>query len=137
MQRSAAVLAVCLCLFGCEADDPCDDGQVYKQGVCVVETDGDKDAGSKKDAGDEPTPDAGMGGGSECKEDQSAVLGKSCMEDAECNCAAPYCAKQPGQAMGFCTAYCQPSPDDCPTGYRCFDLSAVGVQGIKPFCVKK
>jgi hypothetical protein len=41
----------------------------------------------------------------------------------------------PGQAAGLCTVYCEPEPGDCPDGYRCFDLSAIGVQGYEPFCI--
>jgi hypothetical protein len=137
MQRGAAALAVCLWLSGCEADDPCDEGYTYKQGACLLDPEMEsKDAGATPDAGDVPAEDAGENG-TECDEDQSQVLGKSCMSDEGCNCAAPYCALQPGQTVGFCTVNCKPSPDDCPNGYRCFDLSALGVQGIEPFCVAK
>lgn len=136
MVRSAVLFTMLLCFMGCDADDACSSNEEYKQGACVPKT--EKDAGEKPepDSGSEP-PDAGGGGGGSCTEDQGAVLGKTCMDDDGCNCAAPYCAKQPGQAMGFCTVYCTPSPDNCPTDYRCFDLSALGVQGVKPFCVKK
>ncbi|HKP57865.1 MAG TPA: hypothetical protein VJV78_14130 [Polyangiales bacterium] len=137
MSRGSIVLALLLCLTGCESDDPCDSDQVYKQGACLPKP--EKDAGDKAepDSGSKPVADGGGGGGDECKEDQAAILGKTCSDDTGCNCAAPYCAKQPGQAMGFCTVYCTPMPDDCPADYRCFDLSALGVPGIKPFCVKK
>src|SRR5262245_58615791 len=118
MVRSALVFAVLLCFMGCDADDPCSSDQEYKQGACLPK---EKDAGDKPepDSGSEPVADGGGGGGGECKEDQGAILGKDCMDDSGCNCAAPYCAKQPGQATGFCTVYCTPMPDDCPANYRC------------------
>jgi hypothetical protein len=146
MERSAAALLVCLWftgVTGCEADHPCDNGQTYKQGSCVPAAKAEaRDAGpnTKEDAAAESNEDAsasGNGGGTDCKEDQAKVLGTSCMNDEGCNCAAPYCAVMPGQTTGYCTLYCKPSPDDCPSGYRCFDLSALGVQGIEPFCIAK
>jgi hypothetical protein len=143
MHRGALALAVCLWLVGCEADDPCGKGYVRRQGACQPAAANDAGSKPEPDSGSEAMPDAGPaadgggGGGSECKEDQSEVLDKACTNDDGCNCAAPYCAVQPGQSTGFCTVYCTLSPDDCPSGWRCFDLSAVGVQGIKPFCVKK
>ena len=44
--------------------------------------------------------------------------------------------KMPGAAMGTCTVFCNPDPDDCPDGHRCFDLSTLGVAGYEPFCIK-
>ena len=140
MQRSTLLLALALCLAGCDADDPCDKGQTYKQGICVPDSESkdEKDSGSKQDDKDAAmsSSDSGSGGGA-CAEDQAKILGVSCTNDDGCNCAAPYCAKMPGQAMGFCTLYCTAMPESCPAAYRCFDLSAVGVMGIKPVCIKK
>jgi hypothetical protein len=143
MERSVAALAVCLWLMACEADHPCDKGQTYKQGSCMPGSETDAGASTKKDAASEPKQDAsastdsGSGGGTQCSEDQAKELGKSCVNNDGCNCAAPYCAVMPGSAMGFCTVYCKPTPDDCPSGYRCFDLSGLGVQGVEPFCIAK
>jgi len=138
---------VLLTLLACEADEPCDEGEQHVQGACVVDDDepaggtGGKGAGGRDDAGTagkdagttKPAEDSGMV--AECDEDRAAILGKACSEDSACNCAAPYCAKMPGQMSGLCTVYCEPDPDDCPEGYRCFDLSAIGVPGYDPFCI--
>jgi hypothetical protein len=140
---------VLLTLFACEADDPCDEGQRYQQGACVPDAPsggrggssgrggsggGREDAGAlPEDAGMKPVEDSGMASG-QCAEDRDAILGEECMTDDDCNCAAPYCAKMPGAPMGFCTVYCTPMPDDCPDGYVCFDLSALGITGYEPFC---
>jgi hypothetical protein len=126
-----------LSLFGCEAEDPCDAGERHEQGVCVPDTAGSGAAGkgAKAEAGSAPKEAAGSTASSACDADADAVLGNQCSADTDCNCAAPYCAKMPGQSMGFCTMYCEPDPDDCPSGYSCFDLSKLGVSGYDPFCV--
>lgn len=140
MLRCSLLFVLCVCLTGCEADDPCDKDQTYKQGSCTPKPaesdDKDKDSGARPEDKDAAMSSDSGGGGGACTEDQAAILGSSCTNDEGCNCAAPYCAKMPGQAMGFCTVYCTTMPDSCPTGYRCFDLSAVGVMGVQPFCLK-
>jgi hypothetical protein len=134
MRCSAAILCMGLYLGGCEADHPCDKGQTYSQGVCTPASSTTPDAGTMpetKDAGDEK-----YSGDGQCAEDQSKVLWSSCEDDSGCNCAAPYCAVMPGSPMGYCTLHCHPMGTDCPDGYRCFDLSALGVTGYDPFCIK-
>jgi hypothetical protein len=145
-----------LALSACEADEPCDEGEKHVQGACVPDDDapsagasgksgssGKGGSGSPGDAGtagkDGGATDAGQDSGmaAECTEDRDAILGADCQVDGDCNCAAPYCAKMPGQPKGFCTVFCEPDPDDCPDGYRCFDLSAIGVAGYEPFCIAK
>lgn len=132
-----------LALSACDADEPCDEGYTYEQGSCVLDSTGMRDAGGdsgRGGSGGGGGNDAGMnpddedGGASACSEELDAILGTDCTADDECNCAAPFCAIMPGQPMGTCTVYCNPDPDDCPDGYRCFDLSALGVQGYDPFC---
>lgn len=151
---SMALIALTMAL-GCEAEDSCDAGQERVQGLCVPEDDepsagrGGKDSGASSDAGAK-TKDSGSGkdggkdgdGGKDaatskpaCSEERDAILGETCMSDDDCNCAAPYCAKMPGQTMGFCTVFCESEPDDCPDGYNCFDLAKIGVPGYEPFCV--
>lgn len=147
---SMALAALAAALVGCEADEPCDDGQKYEQGACVADdadepasgrgggggSSGKGDASADKDSGSgNPVKDAGPPAPA-CDEDRDAILGTDCSTDADCNCAAPYCAKMPGAPMGFCTVYCKPEPDDCPDGYMCFDLSKLGVMGYEPFCTK-
>ncbi len=136
MRRLMIILTVGVWLTGCEADSPCDEDQMHVQGACAP-----KSPRSKKDAATDEVDaamqsDSGSGGGI-CGENRSETLGKACADDAACNCSAPYCAKMPGQAMGTCTVFCKTTPDDCPDGYRCFDLSAVGVAGFEPFCIAK
>jgi hypothetical protein len=121
-----------LLLMSCDADEPCDPNQTHEQGVCTpTAASTDASAKSSDAAADAQPADAT----SACKEERSAILGKACTADSDCNCAAPFCAVMPGQPMGLCTVYCHASPDDCPDGYRCFDLSALGVQGYEPFCL--
>jgi hypothetical protein len=136
MQRLMLVLAVGVWLTGCEADAPCDKDQVHTQGACAP-----KSSNSEKDAAtaetDAATESDSGGGGGVCSENLRETLGKACTDDDGCNCSAPYCAKMPGQAMGTCTVFCKTMPNDCPDGCRCFDLSAVGVSGYEPFCIKK
>ena len=127
MHHDTLIMLALLCFTGCEADDPCDKGQSYHQGACTPQP-----PAADEDAASAYTHDAGS-----CSEDQALALGRPCTDDSSCNCAAPYCAKQPGQAMGTCTVFCHTMPDDCPTGYSCFDLAALGVTGIEPFCTPK
>lgn len=152
------LLLALLALLACDEDEPCDEGEKHVQGACAPDEgsgkagDGDEDdkadagpsgssgKGGSSGSGGSATKDAGMteqdaGGSAECSEDQGAILGEDCATDDDCNCAAPYCAKMPGAAMGFCTVFCTPEPDDCPDAYMCFDLSKLGVEGYDPFCV--
>lgn len=134
--RCGATILLCIGLYlvGCEAEEPCDKDQSYSEGTCSPKSTATPDAGSTpadKDSGSEMYT-----GDGKCMEDEAAVLGHDCKDDSGCNCAAAYCAIMPGAAMGYCTVHCHPTAMDCPSGYRCFDLSAVGVQGIEPFCIK-
>jgi len=144
-----------LALLACEADEPCDKDEMHVQGACVADdapSAGSSGKGSAgKGGGSGSRADSGMAGkdagttdsekdsgtAAECTEDRDDILGSDCQVDGDCNCAAPYCAKMPGQAKGVCTVFCEPDPDDCPEGYRCFDLSAIGVAGYEPFCIAK
>jgi hypothetical protein len=143
-----------LALLACEADEPCGKGEKHVQGACVADDDapsaGSSGKGSAGKGGSGSRVDAGMAGkdagtgteqdsgtAAECTEDRDDILGSDCQVDGDCNCAAPYCAKMPGQPKGVCTVFCEPDPDDCPDGYRCFDLSAIGVAGYEPFCIAK
>jgi hypothetical protein len=123
-----------LWLCSCDAKQPCDPGQTYQQGLCLPTSAANPDAATPKpnDSGAQQTD---AGDAATCAQDRDAELGSACTNNAECNCAAPFCAMMPGQATGVCTVYCNPSPDDCPSGYKCFDLSALGVSGYKPFCI--
>jgi hypothetical protein len=121
---------------GCDAKNPCDPGQTYQQGICLPGAASHADAAVPK-PNDSGTMQLDAGDASACTEDRDTELGKACANNDACNCAAPFCAVMPGQPMGVCTVYCHPSPDDCPSGYKCFDLSALGVTGYEPFCIAK
>jgi hypothetical protein len=161
MMRTIFYGAVGLLLLftACEADEPCDEGEREEQGGCVPDDDessGGSSSSAGKDAGSGPrggSSSAGKGGAgagdkdagsaakdagamSECSEQLEDILDAPCTTDDDCNCAAPYCAKMPGAAMGTCTVFCTTEPDDCPDGHRCFDLSMLGVEGYEPFCIK-
>jgi len=53
----------------------------------------------------------------------------------DCACPAPVCAIQPGATSGFCTEVdCVNRPEVCPSGWSCFDLSAID-PSYPPICV--
>ncbi|HEY6878795.1 MAG TPA: hypothetical protein VI299_12285, partial [Polyangiales bacterium] len=63
-------------------------------------------------------------------------FGATCKVDADCPCAANYCALMPGQKTGTCTKTgCKDDPSLCPSGYRCFDLS-VFAANLPAICTK-
>jgi hypothetical protein len=130
MQRNALMLVFCMCWTACEADDPCDKDQLDAQGRCTARAlDASTDSGPVAAAS--YMDDAGS-----CSEDPAEALRRACSQASDCNCAAPYCAIMPRQAKGVCTRMCHAMPDDCPEGFRCFDLSRVGVTGVDPFCIE-
>lgn len=55
------------------------------------------------------------------------AFGKPCSDartHRECSCPAPYCAIQPGQTTGYCTATgCLENAAACPSDWSCFDLA--------------
>jgi hypothetical protein len=54
---------------------------------------------------------------------------------SDCGCPAPVCAIQAGATQGFCTQIdCVRSPEVCPAGWSCFDLSAID-PSYPPLCV--
>jgi len=55
---------------------------------------------------------------------------------SECGCAADYCAQQPGEAEGYCTATdCLQDPSVCPAGWSCFDVS-IFAPGSPAVCLR-
>jgi hypothetical protein len=138
---SSGALGLFWPLAACDVDEPCDEGQRHVQGGCIVvdlddaSTRPAADAASEGGAEDASSADDDASSANECSEDRDAILGETCSSDDGCNCAAPYCAKTPGAAIGTCTVFCDPAANDCPGGYSCFDLSALGVQGYEPFCI--
>jgi hypothetical protein len=93
---------------------------------------------------DEPEGGAGAGGApadvAACDPSASPVVefGAPCHDGvthSDCGCPAPVCAIQPGAAEGFCTQVdCVRSPEACPSGWSCFDLSAID-PSYPPVCV--
>jgi hypothetical protein len=78
----------------------------------------------------EPVPDAGP----PASEDG---FGAVCTDSAGCTQGtATYCAVQPGQPKGYCTATgCKDKPSVCPPKWGCFDLSTFQPGG-PAFCTK-
>ncbi len=63
-------------------------------------------------------------------------FGASCTADADCTCAASYCALMPGSTQGVCTkSGCKEDASVCPADYRCFDLSQFS-PGLPSICTK-
>jgi len=129
-QRIGCGLLLALLLCACDHEDPCDEGVAAGPGACKAAPVAEKDAGEKpSDAGYDNKVDAGGGG------ETAMSLGTDCAADASCKSDAPFCAKQPGAAMGYCTIKdCSTSDDKCPSGYMCFNL---GIASVPAFCLKK
>ncbi|MCG5051709.1 MAG: hypothetical protein KA712_01990 [Myxococcales bacterium] len=121
MQRFSWALVVWGLLTGCN-DEPCDPGQLYRDGLCFPAP---ADAAMKADGLAE---EAGTTG----------AYGRTCVDDvshADCQAPAPVCLKPPGQTAGFCSAVaCDATPEICPSGWRCVDLASF-VPGAPWACV--
>jgi hypothetical protein len=110
-----------LLVAACDADSACDPGQREQQGACIP-------IAAVSDAG---SADAG------CGAPLKAKLGETCKADGDCNCEAPYCAIMQNAAEGYCSIKdCTLSPDDCPGGYQCFDLSIFSSE-LPRYCAKQ
>jgi hypothetical protein len=110
---------------GCANDATCDPGFEVQNGSCVA-------------IPPPPPPPSGEGGAggvlddpSVCDETRPATgtFGATCTDGVnhtDCACPAPICAVQPGMTSGFCTQiHCDANPSACPSGWSCFDLSAI------------
>ncbi len=110
---------------GCANDATCDPGYEVRDGSCVAL------------AAPNPPPsgEGGAGGAPEdpsvCDETRPATgtFGATCTDGVnhtDCACPAPVCAVEPGSASGFCTQiHCDALGSVCPSGWSCFDLSAI------------
>jgi hypothetical protein len=80
--------------------------------------------------------DAGFADPDAC-EGRPSEFGTPCTRSNMCRCdAASFCAVQPGESEGFCTATgCSADPSVCPEGWSCFDLSTF-VDGGTSFCLQ-
>ena len=118
-------VTVCACAFS--DDERCIDGYDYVNNNCVPEA-GPEDTGDTVD-----TRDAGDTGG------DSSGLGEVCSGIGSTECkdkgfTADFCAGQPGKS-GYCTTTgCSLAPDNCPSGYRCCDMS---MATVPIFCVSQ
>jgi hypothetical protein len=125
MARWLMLMASALALPGCYDDDPCDPGQKLENGACVaVVEDVSEDSGASG-AGGAGNSQAG-GAGDNAGGAPAADFGDACSEHGDCADPVPYCALQPGQEIGYCTATgCNPPEDTdvCPDGWGCMDLS--------------
>jgi hypothetical protein len=91
------------------------------------------------EADTQSSPDAGSDAATYPECEPMDYFGKPCTDDtthAECGCAADYCAIQPGQTEGYCTATgCVENPAACPKDWSCFDVSTFQ-PGAPAICLK-
>lgn len=110
---------------GCANDATCDPGFEVIDGSCVA-------------LAPPPPPPSGEGGAGGAPDDPSVcdetrpatgAFGATCTDGVnhtDCACPAPICAVQPGMTSGFCTQiHCDADSSICPSGWSCFDLSAI------------
>jgi hypothetical protein len=114
-KRWACVAALTLLLAGavaCTEDKPCDGDQELRDGFCYP-----VDAGAAALPADAAASEAG------------AAFGQPCTATGnECSPPAYYCAVQPGQSAGFCSAFgCDTDPSVCPSTWTCMDLTPMGL----------
>jgi hypothetical protein len=111
--------------YGCAADATCDPGFEVEDGSCVP----------LPPPTDVPDGQGGAGGAPEdpsvCDDTKprTGTFGAACSDGeghSDCACPAPICAIQPGATSGFCTQiHCDRDASVCPSGFSCFDLSAL------------
>jgi hypothetical protein len=121
---TAAVLAAAGLAAGC-LGDRCGPDQRRVDTTCVLvqadaSTPSDAAAGDAENAGDAGDSD-GAGGA----DAPSAPLGSTCAVQEDCVGETNICIIVPGDPTGYCSIRdCTLSPDNCPAGYACVDLSA-------------
>jgi hypothetical protein len=114
----ASILLV-LAVSACELSDPCDPGQEFKYGVCIIPSTTPPPNGGGGESGCEQAP-GGAGGEVECVEPPNA--GATCTEGGdecvgETVCGAPQ--------LPQCVALCGPGDPfegKCPDGLSCTDF---------------
>ncbi len=118
---SAALSALAAWAFdACAPFASCDPDQRLQAGLCLP-------AGGSPPSADAGTVD-GSGPPASCSGDAASTgeFGRACTAQADCSCPAPVCAIQPGAKSGYCTQIaCDRSPEVCPAGFRCVDLSVI------------
>lgn len=96
----------------CSDEQPCDTNQALRGGYCFP-----VDAAVVTTAADAAMPT-----------ETPATFGRPCAGPTDCVEPAPYCAQQPGQSVGFCSAFgCDADPTVCPAGWKCMDLTPFGL----------
>lgn len=105
-------------LLGCWDDDPCDPGQVFREGSCfeaLPASGGAPSGGAPSGAG---AGGQGEGGGSEPGESRWGV---ACTAPEDCGGDSPVCAPAP---LGYCTnidcAAGEPNEAICPAEWTCY-----------------
>ena len=121
------LLVVAAGLVACAEKTPCDDNQALRNGYCwPVDA-----AITSADVSPAPDDVAATESGASLDTDTtstSSAFGMSCTASTECVAPTVYCAVQPGQTKGFCTAFgCDKNPGICPAGWGCMDLSSYGM----------
>jgi hypothetical protein len=116
--------------LGCtqSEDDACAEDQVYEDGACKAKpASAGSDAGGTSSSGDAGSPASSEGGmppgsmGGASTADPA--FGVSCEDHSDCEAPTDYCAASP-VAPAYCTAQgCDESPEICPEGWTCFDVS--------------
>jgi hypothetical protein len=114
--RAWCLLALGVGLGACSENTPCDDGLVLRGGYCYP-----------ADAAVAPA-DAAVAPADVAAAEAGAAFGQICGASSECAAPATYCAIQPGQSSGFCTAFgCDQNPSICPAAWICMDLTPYGL----------
>jgi hypothetical protein len=121
--------------WGCANQAKCDPG---------FELEGSSCARANEEMPQDPDGASGAGGApsepASCDPSAAPVVefGTPCTDGvthSDCGCPAPVCAIQAGATEGFCTQIdCVRSPEVCPAGWSCFDLSAID-PSYPPLCV--
>ncbi len=116
LARIGFAFSLVVSAVGCWDDDPCDQGQTFKNGVCLQApsaTGGSTSTGGQTSVG-------GAGGDSD-GEAQPDTWAKQCTQPTDCTGNSPICAPAP---LGYCTNInCSPGESNegiCPDGWTCF-----------------
>jgi len=117
-------LGLCALAAGCKDDDPCDPGQIVRDGQCypAPAVGGETGLGGA-DAGGQP--DAASGAGSVTVDTPFGSACKDSTDSSDCGGIAPICADltKLGQSMMCTQIDCSPGEANagvCPSGFRCF-----------------
>lgn len=114
--RHAIVIIISLYAAAC-IDEPCDPGQTFAAGLCVI-----------------VPPDARVADardGDAAAEARSVPFDTVCTATAQCGGVTNFCAIVPGELQGFCTHDgCVEDLSVCPPDVGCLDLTPLGAPGM-------